>query len=303
MVWFLIVEFAVSHSFRRCISEPADYRGAEGSYKYSRVVAVFIFRQGICSLRLIDAHNGFFALLGTIAVAFFTFTLWRSTDRLWQAAEDQREADERARERDATRLIASLDAAQKTANAAHSAAETAEKSLLAGGKATAAINRPYMVIHDLNTITTRVDIGGVKTTSWTIMPRFKNVGNTPAKRVKAFMGYTLTECSGLPSDFTYASNFGATYWPDIGAGDTRDLIRFSIPADVWAAVVNDTKWYFVYGAMEYSSVFEPGRRFRTEFCARVTHVANEATGTSIAGTNYGPHNGTDEDCHLKPETT
>jgi hypothetical protein len=83
LLLFLWAENQVAPSFQSCVSQNSPKQSAEGPNDYGKIVAVFVKAQSICSLRLIDRHNGFFAAIAAAIVAAFTFTLWRSTDRLW----------------------------------------------------------------------------------------------------------------------------------------------------------------------------------------------------------------------------
>jgi hypothetical protein len=48
---------------------------------------------------IVDAHNGAFTALATIAIASFNWTLWQSTEKLWIAGEKQRKLAEETAER------------------------------------------------------------------------------------------------------------------------------------------------------------------------------------------------------------
>jgi hypothetical protein len=74
-------ENEIASSFQSCISKQASQNSPEHANDQGQAVVAIIRAQAICSLRLIDQHNGFFAALAAIAVAAFTFTLWVSTDK------------------------------------------------------------------------------------------------------------------------------------------------------------------------------------------------------------------------------
>src|ERR1700730_6567492 len=88
LLLFVWAENQVAPSFQSCISQNSTKQSAESSNDYGKIVAVFIKAQSICSLRLIDRHNGFFAAIAAAIVAAFTFTLWGSPDRLWKAGKE-----------------------------------------------------------------------------------------------------------------------------------------------------------------------------------------------------------------------
>lgn len=75
-LFFLWLEGRISPGFRDCISAEYNSQGANASHL---PFARDFMTENTCSLYLVDRHNGSFALLSTIAVAFFTGTLWTAT--------------------------------------------------------------------------------------------------------------------------------------------------------------------------------------------------------------------------------
>jgi hypothetical protein len=76
----------------------------------------------------IDTNGDLLTVAATIAIAFFTFTLWRATSKMMKVAQEQSE-----------NMKTSIFIAEKTADAALKAAEVAEKSL-------ALTDRPWLKI-------------------------------------------------------------------------------------------------------------------------------------------------------------
>lgn len=128
--WFFESNFI--YSFQTCIGQQASDNTAHHTQYYAGGIGAFLHAQSACTLRLVDRHNGFFAALGGLAVAAFTFTLWRSTEKLWLAGENAR--------RDTRRAIAANIVA---ARAATRSARAAENALLAE-------IRPIIAIVDLS---------------------------------------------------------------------------------------------------------------------------------------------------------
>jgi hypothetical protein len=71
---FVWAENQIAPSFQACISQDVVKQSDD------TIIGV-IKTQAICSLRLIDRHNGFFAALAALVVAAFTFTLWIATSK------------------------------------------------------------------------------------------------------------------------------------------------------------------------------------------------------------------------------
>jgi hypothetical protein len=86
---FVFTENEVAPHFQTCVSQDTADQGNETAENKAPFIVGVIKAQAICSLGLVDRHNGFFAALAGIAVAAFTFTLWVATDKLWRAGEKQ----------------------------------------------------------------------------------------------------------------------------------------------------------------------------------------------------------------------
>jgi hypothetical protein len=78
---FVWAENQIAPSFQNCIRQGPVEQGGEVSKNNSDAVVNVTKVQAVCTLRLIDRHNGFFAALAAVIVAAFTFTLWIATSR------------------------------------------------------------------------------------------------------------------------------------------------------------------------------------------------------------------------------
>jgi hypothetical protein len=88
LIVFVWAENEVASSFKSCIFQNTSEQSAKDSKHNSLIVTGIIKSQTICSLRLIDRHNGLFAALATTAIAFFTLTLWRATTKQVKLTRD-----------------------------------------------------------------------------------------------------------------------------------------------------------------------------------------------------------------------
>jgi len=91
---FDLTENVVAPQFGQCISKISTAQTENGSNKHGFIVK-FAVRQTICSVALVDRHNGFFALIVAFVIACFTYTLrqtsidqGRQTKRSLRIAED-----------------------------------------------------------------------------------------------------------------------------------------------------------------------------------------------------------------------
>lgn len=219
----MLAEFGLSETFRDCVNSPDHYQGTESFYQHGRVVAVFIFRSGLCSLRLIGAHNGFFSFIGTVAVAAFTFTLWRSTEKLW-LADQQTRVD----------TLRSIVAAENSAIAAASQASLAHAEFLA-------TNRPRLTVRRIELMLFRE--GQPVSFLFVIV----NTGRAEAKSAMWRTDFVLikagSQISGLPK---YRKKPGNTHEP-MPSGDYVEATFYDdehIQRDDVNAVLASTKVLF-----------------------------------------------------------
>lgn len=132
LVVFLLVENYAAPSFQNCVSQNSSAQSAKEAKNKGHIIGRFILAELICSLRLVDRHNGFFAAVAAFVIAAFTFTLWQSTEKLWRASEDQLEdaGNEAGRARfnriaEEARLNEQINIARQSAEAAKQAADAA----------------------------------------------------------------------------------------------------------------------------------------------------------------------------------
>jgi hypothetical protein len=83
--------------------------------RYGRIVTPVVAAVAVTSIwwrpigRFLDTHNGAISALAAIAVAGFTLALWRSTDRLWEASEQQRADAETAKQEESRAYVFVFD--------------------------------------------------------------------------------------------------------------------------------------------------------------------------------------------------
>jgi hypothetical protein len=85
LVW--IVES--SQSFQSCVKNAQYQAGEQTLKKHLADFSVLIRQRGSCIGFFIHRNEGAITALATLLIALFTLTLWRSTDKLWEAGERQ----------------------------------------------------------------------------------------------------------------------------------------------------------------------------------------------------------------------
>ncbi len=96
IVAFIFVENAAAPSFHKCISYVVQEQAADRADQQSSIVPDVISRQSICTIQLIDKHNGFFGLLVAVAIACFTYTLRKTSIEQGKLTERAIEISDRA---------------------------------------------------------------------------------------------------------------------------------------------------------------------------------------------------------------
>lgn len=125
------------------------------------------------ALSFVDTHSGALTLIATVAIAAFTFTLWRSTDKLWSAAERQR--------RDARH---SIYASQVAARASRESAVAAKKTADATEKLLNNLEVPYVLPHEMKF--------NYSDSHGSIAFSFKNYGRSPATVSGVWVSFVIT---------------------------------------------------------------------------------------------------------------
>ncbi len=169
-----------------------------------------IYELAVALSAFVETYSGAFTALATIAIAWFTLTLKRSTDKLWEAGESQLRHAETEAVRDDVRLQEQMSIARQNADAAIQQARTAEAALTQ-------LERPYIFIFnisglELNELT---EEGIILTATYSVA----NYGKTPAiiKYAQAVLaiGVDPPFPDRLPANHTLVTS------PILAAGELR----------------------------------------------------------------------------------
>jgi hypothetical protein len=88
---FILAENAFAPSFQACVDPDAAQQAWAGLKANPWLVGIAAKTELVCSVRLIDAHSGFFAAFAAFILAGFAFALWRIGEV--QAVELRRSVD------------------------------------------------------------------------------------------------------------------------------------------------------------------------------------------------------------------
>ena len=166
------------------------------------IVVLALQPQPGAALFRIDDYSALISALATIAIAVFTFTLWKSTDKLWKASDDQFRLAKETNDRQATEIKDQLAIARKASEAAQKSAEAAVATERARLYADVIEHNFLECILDAraNENTPQVDdkpIVAAKTPMARI--KFKNYGKTPAIVIEVGLAVICTEGPLMPT--------------------------------------------------------------------------------------------------------
>jgi hypothetical protein len=201
----------------------------------------------------LDALSVAITALATIAIAWFTWSLRRSTDKLWDAGERQ------------LKLLADTSAAQsrdmqESIRAAQSAARSAAESAYS--------ERAWMTPDGFDqALATNPILDGVTYPEGIrIAPRWKNAGRSPAIKVQVFTTHRMgrVDDSLIPrfeSERSQKEEAGI-FGPGMGA---QGVQRWICGDDLGYFRLSALRC-FIYSRVIYSTVFEPDSEKTSEIC-------------------------------------
>jgi hypothetical protein len=264
---FLWAENQVAPSFQACISQNSTKQSAESPNDYGKIVSVFVKTQSICSLRLIDRHNGFFAAIAAAIVAAFTFTLWRSTDRLWKAGKEALEVTERA--------FVYLDGFNYELTTALDSKIEPEK-----------LPERYRATPELYI------------TRFAVQPRWRNGGNTPVENMTIRVDWRGPPAH-IPPDYVYKDQPEPFFLAPkavepstfIEIPEVQVLVDYGMVPVVWENYLVGDPWVFIWGRADYNDIFK--RPHFVEWSYQVRFDRHDGKNLRVSFIQTGGHNRTD----------
>jgi hypothetical protein len=226
-----------------------------------------------CAGDFTDKNNGAIVAFATVMVGFFTFTLWRSTYRLWQS---------------------SLEHAGHAERAIKVSEQSAERQL-----------RAYVTMSGFEA--TAISDANGRIMRWRFAPTWENAGQTPTRRGRNHINWSFFSRGDLPDDSGFADLGGPL------AGENAQLVigprtkvggeAAEIDVDwLWASIALQAT-IFIWGWTEYDDLFaDETPRHRTEFCSylRWTTPPDIMVPGGVSLRVHSAFNGADEDCYREP---
>jgi hypothetical protein len=298
-----------SPAFQECIRTHKNDE-AYHALREDRPIAGRVARlhlQTVCIEDWTDKHEGAIGALATIVVAFFTFTLWRATSRLWQSAEDQlsefrnsltianQHAEHMANSvqesaRAATAMEKLAQATDLSVQAAFDSANAAAEGVKAAWSGSSAADRTAAIMQDTAERQLRAYLG-ITTEAPTGRPPaeirvsgviganlfIRNFGQTPAHNVQQWVNIQIREfplTSELPEPAEIDKlNRGISIIHPTEATTASCVTTWSITAEDRREISIGQKAIYIYGVVHYSDIFGKTERLTTYRLMSRTTVA------------------------------
>lgn len=241
----LLIGFLALIPFNGEICEKADNAGHKECATHGLPVYIAFKVQAF-----LDFLGVAITAIATIAIAIFTFTLKRSTDRLWKAGDDQLKlaaetAATQSRETQESIAVTRISAESSVvaAHAASQSAHVAEQTLLAA-------ERPYVLLEVVNTD----NLGFALRTYPSMTIKFVNHGNSPALMKICF----IELLDDPPANPGVAVSKLPIIYHVIAAGGAMDPIEVPVanvePNQVWTG--DNAKRLVLHGYLKYGDILE-----------------------------------------------
>jgi hypothetical protein len=264
MAVFVVAENLLVHQFQQCVAARTTSDGSKEDNKESKVVIVgkTIGAQIICTVRVLDKHNGFFAALAGLAVALFTFTLWRSTDKLWDASREQSED-----------MKASISEAARAANAMENVADGIQTSV-ATNQIFLAQQRQFWAQQMRAYIS--VDVGGYNRQNrrrrlrFDFKPNLVNAGLTPASDVLILSRLEIKD-TAIPADFDFSLQDAPNHMRSVTTVFPRQglfhaaVFRRDATIHEMRELLRGTQIFHLWGEVRYCDIFNEPHRTNFSF--------------------------------------
>ena len=196
-------------------------------------------------VEFIDTHNGLVASLATIAIAYFTWSLRQSTDKLWSSSKEQ--------------------------------IEFSRNSFVVE-------NRPYLTPVEF-VINRIIDASSGRVSEYRFIPQWKNGGQTPAVKIVTVLSAKFFDKSGMPPDFDFPDNVqpieGRTQGNMAGPG----FPFFGPYADLQAVTLYEVmkQWRrYIWTWVEYSAHYDHLGILPASIGDSVAHGADDDGSGSVA---------------------
>ena len=248
----------------------------------------------------IDTNSDLLTVAATIAIAYFTFTLYRATSGMLRVARDQSKD-----------MKDSIAVAQEAANAAKDSAKVARDALTS-------TQRAFVFLKDIKFRQTR-DPGDYSIIAWQFFPQWENSGGTATKNLTISVGARIIHAqlssNHIPNNFDYSyvidnipKDMEVSYTnirplKDIPlmigpkAEITSQQLNLTTQMNMIRFIIDGPVYFFLWGEAKYNDIFDGTPQHCTRFCVEL-HFTNQSGEQTplMSFSYYGNYNCADEDC-------
>jgi hypothetical protein len=259
---FIWTEEKFSRTFCHCINEWGTKYAANQPNHEGLIVAKIFTIHGLCLIKAIDGHSGFFSVVATTVIALFTYTLYVATRGLGQADERNFRAVQRA--------FVSLDGF--------------EVELFTG----ADTDRDMRHIPDMFRATPELYI-----TRFAVFPKWRNGGSTPTKNMMVQVNWKYLPNMAMPG-YIYSDAptrmFVAPHATEIG----REIVIPDVNTLIFWALnpTGEEPRILIWGRADYEDVFK--RQHFLEWSRRISFHKRPGERLTALFIQWGDHNRTDD---------
>ena len=265
-------------SFQQCIDQQEKAERAKQipeqppEVPLSRLVYARI--DTVCAWRTLYRFRDAVAVVATVFIAFFTFTLWRSTNTLSDEA------------------IKASGIAARSADAATKAAEMTEKTVKEMRANARHELRAYVSV-SLKQEPSKFSADRNHGLFVQIVPVLHNAGVTPTRLLTLAI-----EASWLNDALAKSGHF---FTPDKMSFDQRISVQPRSSAEARPVeiqerqVLQNRESLYVWGMVRYNDIFLKYREWGSEFCFRV-YAEKKGDVLALSFEPYGIHNRADDEC-------
>ena len=244
-----------------------------------------LFNQFVPWLRVImdwiDTNRDLLTVAATIAIAVFTFTLYRATSGMLRVARDQSKD-----------MKDSIVVAQNAAEAAKKSAQVAKDTLTSTRRAFVFLKRitvePIMLRRGLQ--------GYQEGQMWMFSPCWENSGDTPTINLTISINNRVFD-DEIPNDFDFPYDKVKDIYMAIGPKGEAVIGAFAIPyTTIEPLQGSQISNLYIWVEAKYSDIIE--NPHRTCFCIKMLFLTQQIIGEHDVPTfiYYDRYNCSDEDC-------
>jgi hypothetical protein len=238
----------------------------------------------------IESNSDFVTAAATIAIAFFTWTLYRATRQLWKTSQEQSKD-----------MKESLRIAQEVADAARDSAQVARDNLTSTRRAFVCFKNitaePVMINRGLD--------GYKEAQHWGFNPCWVNMGDTPTKNLTISVNWKVFEYE-IPKDFNflYDDKPNATTNIPMAIGPKGEVICGAFALHYLRILDpimgSQNNHLYIWGEAIYDDIFD--KPHLTRFCVKMIFLTQQIVEGHDKPTFifYHRYNCYDDDCDEQP---